>query len=159
VRFLRAHAAEYHLDPERIAAFGGSAGGYLALNLGLPEASESGQRGRYPGVASAVQAVGDFYGDYDAPMKARITARYPPVFIVQGKIDPAVDYRRSLALDQTFAARGVPHEFILLDNVGHGFDLTTWNRRPLPQDLRPAVLAFLAKYLGPPPRVIPAAGS
>ena len=156
VRFLRVHAAAYHLAAGRIAAFGASAGGYLALNLGLPDGAGLDRVGPYQGVSSAVAAVGDFYGDYDAPMKSRITAQYPPILIAQGKIDPAVDYRLSVALDATFGARGVPHEFILLEKVGHGFDLTTWNRQPLPQDLRPVVLAFLGKYLGPPP---PAASS
>src|SRR5690242_20589895 len=33
VRWLRAHAAEQHIDPERIAAFGTSAGGHLAALL------------------------------------------------------------------------------------------------------------------------------
>jgi hypothetical protein len=44
----------------------------------------------------------------------------------------------------------VPHELLLLEGVGHGFDFTTWDDRPLPVDLRPVVLAFLKKYLGPP---------
>jgi len=35
VRWARAHAGRYHLDPERIAAWGGSAGGYLASMLGV----------------------------------------------------------------------------------------------------------------------------
>jgi acetyl esterase/lipase len=34
VRWIRAHAGEYGLDPRRIAAWGGSAGGYLAAMLG-----------------------------------------------------------------------------------------------------------------------------
>ena len=35
VRFLRAHAAQYALDPERIAAFGTSSGGHTVCMLGL----------------------------------------------------------------------------------------------------------------------------
>jgi acetyl esterase/lipase len=34
VRWIRAHAQRYHLDPDRIAAWGGSAGAYLASMLG-----------------------------------------------------------------------------------------------------------------------------
>ena len=35
VRFLRANATRYGLDPRRYGAFGGSAGGYLAVMLGV----------------------------------------------------------------------------------------------------------------------------
>jgi acetyl esterase/lipase len=66
VRWLRAHAREYQIDPDRIAALGGSAGGHLALMLGYsPDAPELEGKGGQPGVSSRVQAVVDFYGPYD----------------------------------------------------------------------------------------------
>ncbi|MEW5868152.1 MAG: alpha/beta hydrolase [Chloroflexota bacterium] len=34
VRWIRAHAEPYHFDPDKIAAWGGSAGGYLSTMLG-----------------------------------------------------------------------------------------------------------------------------
>lgn len=34
VRFIRQHANDYGVDPNRIGVFGGSAGGHLALLLG-----------------------------------------------------------------------------------------------------------------------------
>ena len=61
VRFLRAHAAKYQLDPERIAVAGGSAGGHLALMVGFtgdqPEFEPTGVATPYPGVSSKVRAV------------------------------------------------------------------------------------------------------
>lgn len=58
IRFLRAHAEEYHIDPDRIGIWGHSAGGHLSALAGLngdyPELEgESGN----PGYSSKVQAV------------------------------------------------------------------------------------------------------
>ncbi len=66
VRFLRANAAKYGIDPNRIGATGGSAGGHLALYLGVTGgvASLEGDGGN-PGVSSAVQAVVNVYGPSD----------------------------------------------------------------------------------------------
>jgi hypothetical protein len=58
-----------------------------------------------------------------------------------------VDYHDSIKLSQSLAAAYIPHELILLENVGHAFDLTTWQKKPLPQDLRPIVIDFLKRYL------------
>jgi acetyl esterase/lipase len=38
VRWIRANAQQYHFDPSKIAAWGGSAGGYLATMLGVSAA-------------------------------------------------------------------------------------------------------------------------
>ena len=66
VRFLRAHAAEYHLDPNRIAVAGGSAGGHLALMVALTAGRDdlepTGAATPYPGVSSAVRCVINMYG-------------------------------------------------------------------------------------------------
>jgi len=66
VRWLRAHAPQYGLNPNRIAAAGASAGGQLVALLGTtahPAALE-GDEGT-PGVSSEVQAVCDFFGPTD----------------------------------------------------------------------------------------------
>lgn len=66
VRWLRAHAAEYQIDPAKIAAAGESAGGHLAAMLGTTgqDPELEGDEGS-PGVSSAVVAVVDFYGGTD----------------------------------------------------------------------------------------------
>ena len=66
VRFIRTHAAEYHVDPDRIGIYGGSAGGHLSLMQGLagdkgdPKAKDPVDR-----ASSRVQAVACFYPPTD----------------------------------------------------------------------------------------------
>jgi acetyl esterase/lipase len=64
VRWIRAHAQHYHLDPDRIAAWGASAGGYLASMLGTSagvSALEDLSLGN-PEQPSHVQAVVSWFG-------------------------------------------------------------------------------------------------
>ena len=66
VRFLRANAAKYNIDAERIGTIGGSAGGHLALMLGLtagvPEFEGTGPNRDQ---SSRVQCVVNYYGPSD----------------------------------------------------------------------------------------------
>ncbi|ABD12119.1 alpha/beta hydrolase [Frankia sp. CcI156] len=75
VRWLRAHAGTYGLDPSRIAATGASAGAYLAVMLGTTSGVamfDDPDLGN-PGVSSDVQAVVDFYGPVNfASMDAQL---------------------------------------------------------------------------------------
>jgi acetyl esterase/lipase len=58
VRWLRAHAKNYTIDADRIGAYGNSAGGHLALLLGLTSKSDGLEGdGPYQEQSSAVQAV------------------------------------------------------------------------------------------------------
>lgn len=65
VRFLRANAAKYDLDPKRFAALGFSAGGHLALLLGTTDSSAGFDGPLYPDEDSRVQCVIDFFGPTD----------------------------------------------------------------------------------------------
>ena len=66
VRWLRANAADYHIDPRRIALWGASAGGYLATLTGVTcgIADLEGQ-GANAGQSSCVQAVIDWFAPID----------------------------------------------------------------------------------------------
>lgn len=66
VRYLRAHAAEFNLDPDRIAMWGSSAGGHLVALAGVSSGStELEGVGSWLGVSSRVNAVVDWYGPTD----------------------------------------------------------------------------------------------
>ena len=66
VRFLRAHAEELGVDPARIGAAGGSAGGHLAALVGLVPADAGLEgEGGWEAESSRVRAVADLYGISD----------------------------------------------------------------------------------------------
>ena len=64
IRWLRTHAAEYKIDPDRVAAWGVSAGGHLASLLGTA-GDEAGWEQGHPVGSSRVQGVIDWFGRAD----------------------------------------------------------------------------------------------
>ena len=104
VRWLRAHAREYHLDPDHIGAFGNSAGGHLAMLLGTI-GKDSGLEGDGPNQdqSSLVQAVVsdsgpiDLVEQYRSGVLREVCSRFmggPP----EG--ERAAAYRRASPADQ-----------------------------------------------------------
>ena len=65
VRWLRANAETYRLDPNRFAAWGSSAGGHLVAMLGTTGGVNEFEVGENLEVSSQVQAVVDYYGPTD----------------------------------------------------------------------------------------------
>lgn len=64
IRWLRANAAEYGYDPDRIAVWGTSAGGHLVSMLGMTGggAELEGTVGEHAGISSEVTCVVNFFG-------------------------------------------------------------------------------------------------
>ncbi|MBE3577664.1 MAG: alpha/beta hydrolase [Limnochordales bacterium] len=66
IRWLRANAAAWDLDPDRIGAWGSSAGGHLVALLGTSAGVDLFEQvGDHQDQSSRVQAVVDFYGPID----------------------------------------------------------------------------------------------
>ncbi len=63
VRFLRAHAERFEIDPERIGIFGRSAGGHLSAFAAMN--TDDYEDGEWKGYSSKVQACCDMFGPVD----------------------------------------------------------------------------------------------
>jgi acetyl esterase/lipase len=76
-----------------------------------------------------------------------VSAAVPPTLILHGTADTTVDRDQAVELADALRKHGVEHRLILIDGIGHTFDLQTWRRKPLPMDLRPVVIGFFDKHL------------
>jgi acetyl esterase/lipase len=135
VRFLRANASSYHIDPDRFAAWGGSAGGYTVIMLGVT----SGQSTVFDDpslgnsdVASTVQAVVDWFGPTDAsnmpgnvgaaesPYTYIVAGRsLPPFMIAHGDADCVVPVEQSRHLHEALTKAGSVATLTVLPGARH----------------------------------------
>ncbi len=102
VRWLRAHAGELQVDPERIGTYGHSAGAHLALMLGMTSEKDGLEGdGSFSEFSSHVNVVAAGSPPTelgrDVPMAKSvwwpigyISAEHPPLFLIQGTEDPVV---------------------------------------------------------------------
>jgi acetyl esterase/lipase len=143
VGIVRAHASDWHIDPQKIGVLGFSAGGHLAAAL-----STHFDRRLYTTVdaAEAVSCRPDFavivYPGYLAiadqnfapNADIHVTAQTPPSFIVQAEDDP-VHIESSVVYFLALKNAKVPAELHIYAEGGHGYGLrrtalpvTTWPR-------------------------------
>ena len=144
VRFLRAHAAEYAVDPARIGALGDSSGAQLAVFLGeLPRITAGDEAALYPNQRPDVKAVVDQFGPMDLPSMGTygvgsveamfgtttpppadlltaspiptVTAHAAPVYIIHGQSDRVVPFDASRQLVDALKAHHVPVELVPYD--------------------------------------------
>ncbi len=145
VRFIRQHAGEYGVDPNRIGVLGGSTGGLLALLLGTtadsgdPSASDAVLR-----ESSRVAAVVAYFPPTDltrwgnrralpaTALAEAEAAQYSPIrfvsraaapsLIVHGDADRVVPIVEGETMYAALSRAGVPASFIRFEGAGHGFE-------------------------------------
>ena len=153
VRWLRANAAKYQVDPKRIAVSGNSAGGHLSLMIGYSDDPSLEGEGGNNSVSSRVSAVIDFYGPTDlttdfakkqgvveefmggktfdeAPDSYKLasplfhlTKDDPPTLIFHGTIDSTVPVVQADKLAEKLKKLGIDYVYERYEGWPHVMDL------------------------------------
>ena len=156
VRWLRAHAKEYNIDPQRIGAFGHSAGAHLALMLAMtPKSAGLEGDGGWQEYSSLVNVVvaGSPPTEFgrDVPMGkpvwwpiGYVTSGHPPMLLIQGGDDRIVRPNLTENFVEKMKKTGSVVEYIRIDSVGHDVGYSAKLNITAP-----ATEKFFAKYLKP----------
>jgi acetyl esterase/lipase len=169
VRWLRKNADTLRIDPNRIAAMGGSAGGNLAAMLALTALDDGlDPPGPYEEFSCRVQCGIDFYGAVDllkyhdmkmflatrdeAPDRYRAASPITyagngdaPMLIVHGTKDTTVPLSQSKTLAERLEQTGSTCKLVIVHDAPHTFGLHVNG-----EDLAPLVNDFLREHLGTP---------
>jgi acetyl esterase/lipase len=153
IRWVRANAAKYNVDPDHIGVVGESAGGHLASCVGTLDDPAMEGDGGFPGVSSKVQAVCDWYGPVDfrnggpevlfgvpfsqnpavylsASPYVHIKPTNPPFLVIHGDADYTVPYKESVNFVAAMIDAGAPVQFMTIHNGMHGFGAVPGGPKP-----------------------------
>lgn len=135
VRWIRAHASELGIDPDRIAVGGGSAGGHIAACTGVITGfDEPGEDTTISSVANALilfnpaldvtdlaPEVGFGENALALSPALHVRAGAPPTIIFHGRDDRMVPIEQAERFTAAMVAAGNRCELISYDGEGHGF--------------------------------------
>ena len=138
IHYVKEHAEDYGIDTLRIGAMGFSAGGHLVMSAGeLFSISERPAfiASIYPVVTMTEDCVHKrsrraLLGDSrkrdktlrdSLSLERHVSSDCPPIFLVNCKDDPIVDFKNSVLLDSALTAHGVTHVYLQFETGGHGF--------------------------------------
>lgn len=139
IAWVRENARRLGIDPQRIAAAGGSAGGHLAACTGTLDGFGSNERPNAlilfnPACTLAPIAGIELRGNDAAlsidrlgvPAQAISPAHHvgphtPPTLILHGKADTTVPYDSAVAFERAMQRAGRPCKLVGYEGAGHGF--------------------------------------
>jgi len=138
LELIRNNSRKYGVDPSKVGAMGFSAGGHLVMSAAVLLAVEE-----RPSFVVPIYPVITMAGSYvhkrsrrallgeskmnnqilrdSLSLEKHIPIDCPPVFLVNCKDDPVVDYRNSELLDSALTSQNIPHKYIQYKTGGHGF--------------------------------------
>jgi len=149
VRWVRAHAAEYNVDPQKVGILGFSAGGHLAstvtthYDVGDPNAADPVDRmscrpdasilcyavisfGRFRHTGSMVNLLGETPPEelrQSLSNETQVTPDTPPTFLWHTADDGGVPVQNSLLFADALACQRVPFELHVYQSGQHGLGL------------------------------------
>ncbi|MCB1237969.1 MAG: alpha/beta hydrolase [Verrucomicrobiae bacterium] len=140
VRYVRAHAAELGIDPDRIVVSGGSAGGHLAVATALFDAvNEAGEDTSvsclpnalvllFPVIDTSAEGygqkkIGDRWEELSPVHHVR--AGLPPTIIFHGTGDTTTPFKGAKAFHEKTIAAGNRGELVVNEGGAHGYLMRT----------------------------------
>ena len=148
IRFVRAHAEQFSIDPAKVAICGFSAGGHLSASLAvhhmdLPDANPAYQNISnrpdaailsYPVITSGEKA---HRGSFDAllgkdgteeelhyaSLETQVTDETSPCFLWHTATDELVPVENSFLFEAALREHGIPHALHVFSNGHHGLSL------------------------------------
>lgn len=136
VRYVRAHAAQLGIDPQKIVANGGSAGGHIAAGTALFEGVD--EAGEDTSVSSVPNALVLFFPVIDTSQEGygnkkigtrwqdisplhRVRAGTPPTLILHGTGDTVTPFKGAQAFRDAMLKAGNRCDLVVNEGGAHGY--------------------------------------